>query len=277
MPIIGAHVSASGGLHKCFENAAAIGAHAVQIFGASPRTWVAKLPDKQEIEKFTTAWKKSDIQKVYLHAAYLVNLATENDELYQKSISNLSAHLQIAKAISADGLIFHIGSGENIDRVVAGMRQVLKNVPGDTRLVIENSAAGGKKVGATPEAIGAIMDLVGSPRVKMCLDTAHIFEAGEIESYTPQNIKTLFDRVQKSVGMEHLVALHINDSKTPFNSHHDRHENIGEGHIGLVGFKNLAKEKRLAHTTWLLEVPGFDDAGPDKKNVDILKNITGEK
>jgi endonuclease IV len=160
-----------------------------------------------------------------------------------------------------------------MERVVAGIKQVLKNVPGKTPLVIENSAAGGKKVGARPEDIGAIMKKVGSSRVKMCLDTAHIFEAGEIESYTPANIKKLLDRIDGSIGLENLVALHANDSKTLFNSHHDRHENIGEGHIGLVGFKNLAKEKRIAHTAWLLEVPGFDGEGPDKKNVDILKKL----
>jgi deoxyribonuclease-4 len=272
-PLIGAHVSVAGGLYKCFENAYRIGAQAVQIFGSSPRAWTTKQPSAQDIETYEEAKRKSEVKAVFLHAPYLVNLATDNDELYEKSIVNLSSHLKIATAIGADGLIFHIGSGENMERVVAGIKQVLKNVPGKTPLVIENSAAGGKKVGARPEDIGAIMKKVGSSRVKMCLDTAHIFEAGEIESYTPANIKKLLDRIDGSIGLENLVALHANDSKTLFNSHHDRHENIGEGHIGLVGFKNLAKEKRIAHTAWLLEVPGFDGEGPDKKNVDILKKL----
>jgi deoxyribonuclease-4 len=94
-----------------------------------------------------------------------------------------------------------------------------------------------------------------------------------IDAYTPAKIEKLFDEWDKEVGIENIVALHVNDSKTAYDSHHDRHENIGEGYIGLAGFKNLAKEKRLAHTAWLLEVPGFDDEGPDKKNVDILKSL----
>ncbi len=266
-------MSAAGGSFKAFANAATIGAHAIQIFGASPQSWRTKQPTKEDVAKFQTAWKASEVKAVYLHGAYLVNLATDNDELYQKSIANLSEHLAIANALGANGLIFHIGSGENMKRVVSGMKQVLKNVSGATPLVIENSAAGGKKVGAKPEDIGAIMDAVGSKRVKVCLDTAHIFEAGEIEEYTPTQIKKLFDRIEKSIGSENLVAMHVNDSKTLFNSHHDRHENIGEGHIGLAGFKNLAKEKRTHHLAWLLEVPGFDGEGPDKKNVEILKKL----
>ncbi len=266
-------MSAAGGAFKAFGNAATIGASAIQIFGASPQSWRTKLPDAADAAKFQAAWKASEVKAVYLHAAYLVNLATENDELYEKSITNLSEHLAIAKALGANGLIFHIGSGENMKRVVAGMKQTLKNVPGTTQLIIENSAAGGKKVGGKPEDIGAIMNSVKSPRVKVCLDTAHIFEAGEIESYTQPNIKKLFDRIEASIGVENLVAMHVNDSKTPFNSHHDRHENIGQGHIGLDGFKNLAKEKRTHHVAWLLEVPGMEGNGPDKENVDILKKL----
>jgi deoxyribonuclease-4 len=274
-PIIGAHVSVAGGLYKCFENAARIGASAVQIFGASPRAWRTKQPTPADIETFKTAWKASNVSHVFLHAAYLVNLATDNNILYEKSIENLSAHLSIANAIKANGLIFHIGSGENKQKVIAAIKQVLKETKGETPLVIENSAAGGKKVGATPEEIGAIIKAVGSSRVKMCLDTAHIFEAGEIESYSTANIKKLFDRIESSVGIKNLVALHVNDSKTPYGSHHDRHENIGKGYIGTEGFKNLAKQAHACGAVWLLEVPGFDNQGPDKKNIDILKKIVG--
>ncbi|MEN9342255.1 MAG: hypothetical protein RIQ54_511 [Candidatus Parcubacteria bacterium] len=275
-PIIGAHVSVAGGLYKCFENAARIGASAVQIFGASPRAWRTKQPTPADIEKFNQARSVSGVSHVFLHAAYLVNLATDNDELYEKSITNLSDHLAIATAIKADGLIFHIGSGENKQKVVSGIKQVLEKTAGETPLIIENSAAGGKKVGATPEEIGEIIKAVGSSRVKMCLDTAHIFEAGEIEEYSPARIKKLFDRIEASIGIKNLVALHLNDSKTPCGSHHDRHENIAEGYIGRRGFENLAKEKRAYGAVWLLEVPGFDNQGPDKKNIDRVKNIIGK-
>jgi len=127
--------------------------------------------------------------------------------------------------------------------------------------------------GATPEEMGMMMAGVGSARVKICVDTAHSFEAGLIEEYTPDHIKSFCERWDKQVGLENVVALHVNDSKTKFLSNHDRHENIGKGFIGLEGFKNLAKEKRLWDKAWILEVPGFANLGPDKENVDILKSL----
>ena len=135
---------------------------------------------------------------------------------------------------------------------------------------MENSASG-KKVGAWPEEMKIMLEGVNSNRVKICLDTAHSFESGLIEKYEPENIKTFLDYWDKEVGLDNVIALHVNDSKTISGSHNDRHENIGDGHIGLGGFKNLAKEKRLWDKPWILEVPGFEDSGPDKKNVDILK------
>jgi endonuclease IV len=107
--------------------------------------------------------------------------------------------------------------------------------------------------------------------VAVCYDTAHGFEAGLIKEHTPESVKKLFDEFEKYVGCKRIVAVHANDSKTEFESHHDRHENIGQGFIGKDAFIHLAAEKHLAHTHWFLEVPGYDNLGPDKKNVDILK------
>ena len=107
-------------------------------------------------------------------------------------------------------------------------------------------------------------------RVKVCLDTAHAYESGIIK-YDTADIEIFVDKMDKEIGLNNIVAIHANDSKTLWNSHNDRHENIGAGYIGLPGFKALAKEKRLWDKTWLLEVPGFENEGPDKKNVEILK------
>jgi len=147
---------------------------------------------------------------------------------------------------------------------------VLKNAPGKSQLIMENTAGGGQKVGADLDELGKIFKAVKSKRLKICIDTAHAFEAGLIKSYSRQNIKKFFDDAENSFGVKNIIALHINDSKTPFNSHHDRHENIGEGYIGLKGFKDLAKEKRINNLAWILEVPGFKNEGPDKKNINIL-------
>lgn len=219
------------------------------------------------------------IGPVYLHASYLVNLSANNEEARSKSVQSLSEHLRIAQMINAEGLIFHIGSKSGIedeiaiDRAVIGMREVLRNVPdagANLPLLIMENAASRKKVGATIEELAEIFRRIASPRVALCLDTAHALEAGILSSYTPDEIDSLFDVWEKQIGMDHLVALHINDSKTPYNSQHDRHENIGEGYIGKEGFGALAKEKRIRQAAWILEVPGFDDQGPDKKNIDLL-------
>lgn len=277
-PNIGGHVSAAGGLWKAFENADTIGAETIQIFGASPQSYAFKLPDKETVTKFKTAWEKSMVKSVFLHGTYLVNLASPDPLARKRSAANLKGHLIIARALKANGLIFHVGSGKNsmskeeaLKLAAHEMKEVLKAVPGDTMLIIENAAGGGDKVGATPENVGALMRLIKSPRVKVCIDTAHAFEAGLIEKYEPREIKAFLDEWDKEVGLKNVVALHVNDSKTAFNSRHDRHENIGEGFIGLNSFKNLAKEKRLWDKAWILEVPGFEDMGPDKRNVEILK------
>ena len=285
---IGAHVSASGGLFKAFENAKRIGAAAIQIFGSSPQQWSVRLPKEEVVKKFKSAHRESGNIPVYLHASYLANLASPNEITRANALQSLTGHLKIAEIIGAQGLIFHIGSAvsskalaeeeersakeDAVQFVVKGCQQILKNVPGKTQLILENSSAGGAKLGATADEIGKVLKQIKSPRAKVCFDTAHAFEAGNIEYDAIEKIKKVFDEWDKEVGLENIVAIHANDSKTTFNSHNDRHENIGEGHIGSKGFQNLAKEKRLHNKVWLLEVPGFDGSGPDKKNIEILKS-----
>lgn len=277
-PRIGAHVRTAGGLHKTIEHAKRIGAECIQIFGASPQQWRVKMPDPSEIKKYREELEKSGIEPVFLHAAYLVNLASPEAALRAKSILSLSDHLKIVDGIGATGLIFHMGSnkGENLEealrRTVSGMEEVLKNVPGQALLVMENSAGGGSKLGANLQQLGYLLKKNGSERVKACIDTAHAFEAGIIEEYSSVLVKKFLADLDNEIGLENIVALHINDSKTPPGSHHDRHENIGEGYIGLKGFRALAAEKRLHDKAWILEVPGFDGEGPDKENIEILRS-----
>ncbi len=281
--LLGCHVSAAGGLYKAIENAEALGATCIQFFGASPRQWFAKIPSSNDVEKYKDYVKKSNVRAVYLHAAYLANLASPSDETYQKSIKNLSEHLAITKTIGANGLIFHMGSGgkeitreEAVKKVIDGMKEVLKNVPGITQLIMENSAGGGQKLGNTAKELGEIFHAIGSSRVKVCFDTAHAFEAGAITVYDKPTITKTFDEWDEHIGLENIVAIHTNDSKTACGSNHDRHENLGEGHIGINGFRALAAEKRLHHASWILEVPGFDNNGPDLKNMAILKDCLAE-
>jgi deoxyribonuclease-4 len=279
MPQIGAHVKTAGGIYKCFENAEKIGASCIQIFGASPRMWTAKLPKTADLEKFFKEQKRTKIKKVFLHASYLVNIATPDKELYEKSIKSLTDHLKIAEELKAEGLIYHIGStkGSSLEesekRVAEGMNAVLKNVKGNSKLIMENSAGGGNKVGLNLEEIGAIYNLAKNPRIKVCIDTAHAFGSGMIETYSPAELNQFVKDSNKAFGLENLIVMHINDSLVPFNSKKDRHANIGKGEIGLEAFKNLAENKYLGSLPWILEVPGFKNEGPDKENIEILRSL----
>ncbi|HXK35637.1 MAG TPA: deoxyribonuclease IV [Candidatus Paceibacterota bacterium] len=279
---IGAHVSAAGGLYKCVENALAIGAEAIQIFGSSPRQWRVTLPSADSVKLYKTALEKSGIKDVFLHAPYLINLASPDEATWQNSVNNLAGSLQISELMEANGVIFHVGSGKDSDRApgltraITGMKAALKMAPGKTHLIIENSASA-KKAGADTPEIAYLMNGVDDKRVKVCIDTAHAFEAGWVKDYSPQEIDRLMDDLEKNIGLSNILAVHVNDSKTAQGSNHDQHDNIGEGQIGLEGFKNLAKEKRLWDKPWLLEVPGFEDMGPDKKNIDILKKLRDGK
>lgn len=278
MPIIGAHVSAAGGLYNCFANAQRIGAECLQIFGASPRQWNVNLPDETIVQKFKLEQKRTKLGPIFFHAAYLANIGTHIPPLWKQSVENLALHLQIAEMVGAAGLVFHIGAcpGDRkkaLARIAKGMKEILERVRGKSFLIMENSAGGGGKIGSSPEEIGEIYHLANHPRVKICIDTQHVFAAGEIERYTEENIAGFVARCEKSFGWKNVVLLHANDSQSGYGSFFDRHENIGEGNIGLSGFKALAKNKHTGSLPWILEVPGFGDEGPDKRNVDILKKI----
>lgn len=276
--IIGAHVSAAGGLEKVFARAEELGAEAIQMFGSSPRQWAVALPSTETVKKFQEARENSRVQQVFLHAPYLINIGHPDREMRGKSVKALVGHFEICRRIAADGVIFHIGSGrgasrdEIYKRVVEGIRAVLDAIP-EARLIIENSAGEGDKIGATLEEIARLIEAVGSDRVGVCIDTAHSFASGLLPLYTPESVSTFFDHIDATCGRERLWAIHINDSKVPAGAKKDRHENIGAGHIGLEGFRAFVREPRVDGLPLILEVPGFDGAGPDQVNVCMLKSL----
>lgn len=278
MTKIGAHVSAAGGLYTAFANARSIGADCIQIFGSSPRQWAVRFPSKIIVEQFKAAAKAFCIEPVFLHSPYLASLASPNEFIRNESLKSLIGHFRITEVIGADGLIFHLGSAKNSTveqaarATVAGMKEILKAVPGKALLIMENSAGGGNKLGKDIAGIAYILKKVHSPRVKICFDTAHAFQSGMTPDYKPKSIRKFFDLWDKEIGIENIAVIHANDSKTAAGSNHDRHENIGQGYLGIKAFKNLAREKRLANKPWILEVPGFADLGPDAKNIKILRS-----
>ncbi len=268
---IGAHVSATGGLDRAIERAELIGAETVQIFGSSPRQWRVNQFNQTETKIFQEKIRSSRIKSVYLHAPYLANPASRDQALRRKSVQQLIGHFKISQSLKAKGLIVHLGSGE-IELLIKALKEILKSNQGRTWLILENSAGGGEKLGSSLSELKIIFKKINSNRVKFCFDAAHAFEAGLLTDYRIDPIRKFFDQWQKEIGLDNIVVIHANDSKTEANSCHDQHENIGQGKIGLTGFKNLAKEKRLRSKDWILEVPGFDRAGPDRKNIIILRS-----
>ncbi|MFA5870810.1 MAG: deoxyribonuclease IV [Candidatus Paceibacterota bacterium] len=277
--IVGAHVSTAGGLYTACERASVLGVQSIQIFGSSPRAWRTKTPTEEECKKFKIEREKYSITHIYLHAAYLVNLASGNNDIFLNSKQSLIDHLSIAEMIGADGLIFHIGSSKGITREKAltqeieAMKEIIERVPGKSKLIMENTAGGGDKVGDSIQEMGELYKKTHSKRLGVCFDTAHAFEAGWVEVYAKSSVKKLFDDFDKEIGIENLCAIHANDSMTEAGSHHDRHANIGEGKIGESGFHALFSDKRLLSIPWILEVPGGGN-GPDKKNVEILRKLS---
>lgn len=278
MKYIGGHVSAAGGAYNAIERGEAIGANAIQLFGASPRAWTVKPLSAQDAQKFKDARAASTIEKVFLHASYLVNLGSPNNRIFHGGVSNLTAHYQICNDLGADGIMFHIGSWkdttreEGIANVIKGINKVLEAVSGTSKLLLENSAGGGNKIGVEIEEIGKIMQEINDPRLGVCIDTQHAFAGGQL-TYTKEGIAAFAERCEQSFGLEKIALLHVNDSKPEYGSLLDRHENIGDGHIGIDGFKNLAAHPFFGSIPWILEVPGFDGDGPDAQNIQIIRSV----
>jgi len=277
--LIGAHVSSAGGPHKAIERAAELGVLAFQTFGSSPKQYQVTEPKEEDVAAFKEMRKKAGITHVFLHGPYLVNLASSTPAVRHSSRTALAGHLRIAQRLGVDGVIFHVGSvgkgngrEDALDRVIKGMKEVLEKVPGTADLILENGSGGGGKIGATVEDLAAIVKGVDSARVGVCVDTCHAYAAGVLVC-TEEGVNDFFDNWEQELGEGVLRALHANDSKGAAGSYLDRHENIGEGFIGKEGFENLSKDPRASAVPWILEVPGFEGEGPDKKNVDILRKI----
>ena len=280
---IGAHVSAAGGLDRAIDRAAEMGAETIQVFGAPPQGWRRTAVSAELAALFKKKAREKGIGPVFIHGVYLVNLAGAIPENLQKSIASLTADMALAAQTGAEGVIFHLGShkGAGLEKVLAqvveSIRKVLEASPASAALLIENSAGMGDTIGSRFADIGRILREVGSDRAKVCLDTQHAFASGYYNVAVRDGLDKTLEEFQKHIGLGRLRAVHANDSKCPFGGGLDRHENIGEGHIGRKGFEVILGHPAFRDVPFLLEVPGFENQGPDKRNVDILKGLRGRR
>jgi deoxyribonuclease-4 len=280
-PKIGAHVSSSGGVHTAIDRALDMGAEAIQLFSGAPYAWKRKNYTQAEVDAYNTKVKETGVEPAFIHGLYLVNLASSDAALLARSYDALVAEMKAASLIGAKGVIFHLGSHKGagyeacFNQVVEYVQRVIENTPDDAWLILENSAGMGGAIGSKFAELGTIIRESGSDRVKVCIDTQHAFASGH-DVKTRAGLDKMIDELDRDVGLERWVAIHANDSKCPLGGGIDRHENIGEGHIGRDGFVNILSHPALAEIPFLLEVPGFEDKGPDKQNVEILKALRGE-
>ncbi len=276
--LIGAHVSAAGGVEKSVKRALDIDAECIQIFASSPRTWKFKPIAEENASKFRAAASEASLGPTVLHASYLVAIGSSDPALVERSIQSLINHLQASEQLGALGLIFHPASHKGrgydaiFDQFVSNVQTVLEAAPGESLLMLETSAGSGDHVGSKFEELGKLIKAVDSPRVAVCLDTQHVWAAG-YNIVDKDGLDATMDEFDRDIGLELLRSVHANDSMRELGSSVDRHDNIGDGQIGEAGFVNVMSHPAFQDVPFYLEVPGVDKSGPDRPNVEALKRI----
>jgi deoxyribonuclease-4 len=275
--LIGAHVSTAGGLVKALERAEERGAETMQIFNQSPRAWRPTRYSEDDFAAFRERMAESPVQSVFIHAVYLINVASDDAEVCRKSLTSLTHALSVGDGIGAAGVIVHPGSGKGqapgptFKRLGKAIKAALKET-GSTPLLFENTAGAGFTIGRTFEELARVIEVSGGgERLGVCLDSCHLLASG-YEVRERAAFKKVVDRYDETVGLARLRALHLNDSKTALGSNVDRHATLGDGEIGEAGLKVFLSERRFKGLPVLLET-GPEGHGPDKEQVEIAKRL----
>jgi len=278
--LLGAHVSCSGGIHTAIDRIEAIGGESVQLFTQSPRMWRPTRHDPANLERFRARRDELGIpaHAVVCHALYLVNLASPNDELYEKSVTALATTMDVACAIEAGGVVFHVGSHQGagfeagLERAVPALRAVLERCSDTTWLLMENSAGAGGTIGRSIDELATLFAALDRhPRLGVCLDTCHLWVSG-YDVADASVLDSLLDEVDASFGLDRLRVLHVNDAQAPLGSNRDRHANIGDGLIG-ERLDVFLGHPRLQGLPAVLEVPGPENKGPDEGELAKLRAL----
>ena len=272
---VGSHVPTAGGLLKALAYAEEIGAGAVQVFVSNPRGWAPSAGDPAQDEAFKGRCADASVP-VYVHAPYLVNFGSPTEATLSKSVAAVEHAMRRGLAIGAKGVVVHAGSavaGAHRDDAMAQLRTALLPLleaadPDGPRLLVEPTAGGGQALAATVQELEPwFAQLDGHEMLGVCLDTCHAFAAGHDVS-SPGGMKKTLDALVKAVGRGRLGLVHANDSKDPLGSLRDRHEAIGEGHIGKDPFAELFRHPATRGVPVVVETPG--DASSHRRDVELL-------
>jgi deoxyribonuclease-4 len=276
--LIGGHVSTSGGLVRALERAEERGCETMQIFNQSPRMWRPTRYSEDDCAAFRERLATSPVQSVYIHAVYLINVASDDAEVGRKSLASLTHALSVGDAIGAKGVVVHPGSGKGqapgptFRKLGKAMKAALTQTA-STPLLFENTAGAGFTIGRTFEELARVIEVSGAgERIGVCLDSCHLLASG-YEVRDRVAFKAVVDEYDRVVGLDRLRALHLNDSKVALGSNVDRHANLGEGELGEQGIRVFLGERRFKGLPVLIEVPGPDGHGPDKEQIDIAKRL----
>ena len=238
--------------------------------------------DEKEVTSFRSGVKQMGLYPVFLHLPYLPNIASRDSKFYKTSIESIITDLKRAETLGAQYLIIHIGhrmestEEEAIEAVIHGINQALEKVKNPIILLLENTAGQGTEIGYDFNQIKKIIDGIEErERIGVCLDTAHAFEAG-YDLSNSEGIEKTLESLDRHIGLSRLHLLHLNDSKTPLGSRKDRHWHIGEGYIGLEGFRIIVNHPLLNHLPGIMETPRMDTV-EDLKNMEVIRSLVEEK
>ncbi|MEX0791784.1 MAG: deoxyribonuclease IV [Pirellulaceae bacterium] len=282
MSILGAHMSIAGGYYKAVDAAAEVGFNCVQLFCKNNNQWRAKEITPKECERFQETLSQHGITHPLCHSSYLINLASAKQELWEKSLQALIVELLRCDQLQIPYLVMHPGAFVDdtleggISRIAQALNQIHDEHPDiQCQVLLETTAGQGSCIGHRFEHLADILAQLETPdRVQVCLDTCHIFAAG-YPLDTEEEYHASFAEFDNLVGLKKLKAIHLNDSKKPLGSRVDRHEHIGQGHIGENAFRHLLCDPRMAEIPMYLETPKGEEEGVqhDTRNLETLRRL----
>ena len=275
---VGVHTSIAGGISNSIERAVLLDCNTVQIFSHSPRQWRKTVIPSNEAERFTALRQESNINPVFVHASYLINLASLSPDVVTKSIDLLAYEMDNADQIGAEYVVLHTGSASGEDGAIArqkaarALKESLEKKQGKASIILENTAGQRGDITSTIQSLADIMDLCNSDRISgICIDTCHAFASGyDIKSR--KGLNKLLTEIKKYIGIDKLKLIHLNDSKKHLGSGVDRHEHIGRGAIGIDGFRNILSDRRIRKVPIILETPK-ENEDDDKKNLKTVLSL----
>jgi deoxyribonuclease-4 len=276
--LIGAHVSPAGGLPKAIERGVERGCRSIQIFNQSPRMWKASAYREEDVAAFREAMAASEIDAVLIHAVYLLNCASEDPEIREKSLASLTNSLRVGAAIGASGVVLHPGSaktgdvGDAIARAGATIRAALEDSEG-CELHLENTAGTGGTLGRSFDELARLLEGAGGgDRLGVCIDSCHLFASG-YDIRTVKGMGAALREATRKLGRGRVRSLHLNDSQTALGSNRDRHANIGSGELGEDGVAAFLSAPGLQKLPCVLETPGEKREGPSAAEIAFANEL----